>query len=194
MKSRPKITLQLRVQEWRILLTYQHSLKNKRPSPLRISSLNLDQSQVFPMILFNVSLDKQQKRSYLLPFLKNHTHSTTLVCFLYTTSFRRLLRIQINTRIYNDKYNKREHENGQIYFWRSYTCFLVQLYIWEFTRSLKSRCIGIQISIEALYIRFQTTYHSAVFSKSSGIVISLALRVTKTTDITYLLIRSGGIS
>jgi hypothetical protein len=73
-------------------------------------------------------------------------------------------------------------------------CFLAQLYTWESIRSLKSRCIRIQILIKALYIRFQTIYRSAALSKSSGIVMSLALRVMKETDITYLQIRSGGIS
>ena len=73
-------------------------------------------------------------------------------------------------------------------------CFLVQLYIWESTKSLKLRCIRIQILIRVLYIQFQTIYHSAALSKSSGIVMSPALRVTKETDITYLQIRSGGIS
>ena len=61
-------------------------------------------------------------------------------------------------------------------------------------RSLKSRCIGIQTLIKALYTRFQAIYHAAASSKSSGIVISLALRVMRETGITYLLIRSGGIS
>ena len=61
--------------------------------------------------------------------------------------------------------------------------------------SLKSRCIGIRILIKALYIRFQLIYHhSATLSKSSGITISLAMRVMKEQDITYLLIRSSGIS
>jgi hypothetical protein len=70
----------------------------------------------------------------------------------------------------------------------------VLLYIWESMRSLKSGYIGTQILAKALYIRFQTIYHSTVLSKSSGIAISLALRVMKETDITCLLIRSGGIS
>jgi hypothetical protein len=72
-------------------------------------------------------------------------------------------------------------------------CFLVLLYIWESMRSLKLRCIKIQILIRVLYIRFQTIYHSAALSKSNGIVMSLALRVMKETDTTCLLIRSGGI-
>jgi len=72
-------------------------------------------------------------------------------------------------------------------------CFLVRLYIWGSMRSHKSRCIGIQTLIKVLCIRFQAIYHSAAFSKSNGIAISLALRVTKEADITYLLIRSGGI-
>jgi hypothetical protein len=72
-------------------------------------------------------------------------------------------------------------------------CYLAQLYIWEFIRSLILGRIRLQILIKVLYIRFQTIYRSAAFSKSSGIVIYLALRVMKETDITYLLIRSGGI-
>ena len=59
--------------------------------------------------------------------------------------------------------------------------------------SLIMRYIGIRTLIKVLYIRFQTIYHSIAFSKSSGIAISLALRVTRGTDITYLQIRSGSI-
>ena len=73
-------------------------------------------------------------------------------------------------------------------------CSLVLLYIWESMRSLKSRYIGMQVSIKVLYILFRTIYHSAALNKSSGIAISLALRVMKGTDITCLPIRSGGIS
>ena len=72
-------------------------------------------------------------------------------------------------------------------------CSLVLLYIWESMRSLKSRYIGMQVSIKVLYILFRTIYHFAALNKLSDIVISLALRVTKETDIIYLLIRSGGI-
>ena len=67
------------------------------------------------------------------------------------------------------------------------------LYIWGSIKSLKLRCIGIQTLIRVLYTQYQSIYHSVALSKSSGIVISLALRVMKETDITYLLIRSGGI-
>ena len=73
-------------------------------------------------------------------------------------------------------------------------CFLARLYIWESMRSLKLRCIGIQTLIKVLCIRFQTIYHSAALNKSSGIAISLALRVMKERDITFLLIRFGGIN
>ena len=59
--------------------------------------------------------------------------------------------------------------------------------------SLKSLCIRIQTLIKVLYTRFQAIYYAAALSKSSSIAISLALRVIKGTDITYLLIRSSGI-
>ena len=55
------------------------------------------------------------------------------------------------------------------------------------------RYIGIQTLIKVLYTQFQTIYRVAALSKLGGIAISLALRVIKETDITYLLIRSSGI-
>jgi hypothetical protein len=56
-------------------------------------------------------------------------------------------------QIYKDyKYNKKEHENRQIYLWRSYIYYLAQLYIWESIRSLILRYIRIRILIKVLYI------------------------------------------
>ena len=134
-----------------------------------------------------MSLDRQQKHFYLLLFLLNHTHLTILACFLLTTSSKRLLRIQIDIRIYKDyKWHKRGHKNRQIYLWRSYMCFLARLYILESTRSLKLSCIGIQTSIKVLCIQLQTIYHSAALNRSNGIVTSLALRMTKRRGITFL--------
>ena len=71
---------------------------------------------------------------------------------------------------------------------------LALLYIWGFTRSLKSLCIRIQTLIRGLYTRFQPIYHSAAFSKSSGIIIYHLNRVIKQMAITFLIIKSGGIS
>jgi hypothetical protein len=51
-----------------------------------------------------------------------------------------------------------------------------------------------QVLIKVLYILFRTIYYSAALNKSSGIAISLVLRVMKGMDITCLLIRSGDIS
>jgi hypothetical protein len=67
------------------------------------------------------------------------------------------------------------------------------LYIWGSIKSLKLRCIGIQTLIRVLYTQYQSIYHFVALNRSNDIAISLALRVTKETDITYLLIRSGGI-
>jgi hypothetical protein len=60
-------------------------------------------------------------------------------------------------------------------------------------RRLKLRCIGIQTSVQALYIRFQTIYRFAALSRLNDIAISLALRVMRERGITSLLIRFGGI-
>jgi hypothetical protein len=54
--------------------------------------------------------------------------------------------------------------------------------------SLKLGCIRIRILIKVLCIQFQLIYHFAALSKSNGIAISLAMRMTKEQDITYFLI------
>jgi hypothetical protein len=71
---------------------------------------------------------------------------------------------------------------------------LALLYIWGFIRSLKSLCIRIQTLIQGLYTRFRLIYHSAAFSKSSDITIYYLNRVIKQTAITFLIIKSSGIS
>jgi hypothetical protein len=60
--------------------------------------------------------------------------------------------------------------------------------------SLKSSCIGIQTLLKALYTLYQLIYHFVVLNKSSVTATSLAPKVTNKRGITYLLIRSGGIS
>jgi hypothetical protein len=71
---------------------------------------------------------------------------------------------------------------------------LALLYIWGFMRSLGSLCIGIQTLIQALYTQLQIIYHSAAFSKSSGIAIYYLNRVIEQIVFTFLIIKSGGIS
>jgi hypothetical protein len=147
------ISLQLRVQQWP---TPSHTPKL---TLLRIYSSNLDQFQTCLTSLFSLNSLHKQEQSCLLYSLKNHVYSTTLAYSLPLTSFRLLLRIQIDTRAYKDYiYLGKVFGNGQTYFWRSYMCFLVLLYIWESTKSLESRCIGIQTLIKDYYTRFQTIY------------------------------------
>jgi hypothetical protein len=161
---------------------------------LKIYFMNLDQLMRFPIHHFRLNNYNLQKLSYPRPFLYNHTHMITLHSSLPKISFIRLLRIQIDMRIYIEyKWQIKACANGQIYLWRSYTSLLGLLYIWESTKSLKLRCIGIQTLIKVLYTQYRNIYHFVALNRSNDIAISLALRVTKETDITYLLIRSGGI-
>ena len=60
--------------------------------------------------------------------------------------------------------------------------------------SLKSSYTGIQTLLKVLYTPYQPIYHFVVFNKSSVTATFRALKVTSKRDITYLLIRSGGIS
>jgi hypothetical protein len=66
--------------------------------------------------------------------------------------------------------------------------------IWGYIMSLKSSCTGIQTLLKVLYTPFQLIYHFVVLNNSSVTATSLALKVTNKRDITYPLIRSGGIS
>lgn len=176
-------------------LTISLPTRNRKHNPLRIYSLNLDQSQTFITSPLNASLSRQQEHFYSYLSLKTYTHSTTSVYSLPTISSVRLLRILIDMRVYRDyMYHKRGRENGQNYSQRSYTYFSAQLYIWESMKSLQLRSIGIQTLIRALYIRFQPIYHSAALSKSRGFAIFHALRVIKERGITCLAIRSSSIS
>ena len=141
------------------LVHHQNHLKNhmqnhlQKLDPLQIYSINLGQLPTSPILHFSLkSLVSQLEHSSLLPSLKNHDHSTISACFLLLPSFRLLLRIQIDTQAYSNYIqSKREHRNGQNCIWRSYMCLLALLYIWEYMTSLELRCIGIQISIRALY-------------------------------------------
>jgi hypothetical protein len=97
-------------------------------------------------------------------------------------------------RIYTEyKWQIKAYANGQTYLWRSYASLLGLLYIWGSTKSLKSSCIGIQTLIRVLYTRYQSIYYFVALNRLNDIAISPALRVMKETDITYLVIRSGGI-
>jgi len=71
---------------------------------------------------------------------------------------------------------------------------LVQLYIWEYMRSLKLKCIRIPTLIRVLYTQFQTIYHLGGLSKLNAIAIYLALKVIPILAITCLQIRFGGIN
>ena len=71
---------------------------------------------------------------------------------------------------------------------------LVQLYIWEYTKSLKLKCIGIQTLIRVLYTQFQTIYHYADSSRLRDIAIFHALKVILIRGITCLRIRFGDIN
>jgi len=150
---------------------------------------------MFPTSPLNPSLNGRQKHSYLLPFLAIHAPLTILACSLPTIFSKRLLRTQIDTQAYS-RYacHRKRHVNGQTCLWRSYTFLSDRSFIWGFMRSLMPSSTGIRTLMRALYIRFQAIYQPAAFSKSSVIATSLALRVTKERGITYLLIRSGGIS
>ena len=156
--------------------------------------MNLDQSMRFLTHYFRLNSYSLQKLSDPRPFLHNPIHTITLRSSLPTISFVQLLQIQIDMRIYTEyKWQMKACANGQIYLWRSYMSLLGLLYIWGSIKSLKLRCIGIQTLIRVLYTQYQSIYHFVALNRSNDIAISLALRVTKETDITYLLIRSGGI-
>jgi hypothetical protein len=156
--------------------------------------MNLDQLIRFPIRHFRLNSYSLQKLFYPRPFLHNHTYTITLHSSLPIISFIRLLRIQINMRIYIEyKWQIKACANGQIYLWRSYTSLLGLLYIWESTKSLKLRCIRIQTLIKVLYTQYQSIYHFVALNRSNNIAISPALKVIKEADITYLLIRSSGI-
>ena len=71
---------------------------------------------------------------------------------------------------------------------------LVRLYIWEYMKSLKMRCIGIQTLIKVPYTQLQIIYHLDDLSKSRDIVIYHALKVILIYNIIYLQIRFGGIN
>jgi hypothetical protein len=147
------------------------------------------------MCHLNASPNKQQEPFYLHLSLKMHTHSTTSACFSLMISSVQLPRIPIDMRTYKVyMYGKRRRENGQICLLRSYMCFLVRLYIWEFMESLQSRCTGTQTLKGALCIRFQLIYHFAALSKSRGFAIFHAQKVMKERGITCLQMRFGGIS
>jgi len=71
---------------------------------------------------------------------------------------------------------------------------LVQLYIWEYIKSLKLKYIRIQTLIRVLYIQFQTIYHYANLSRLKDITIFHALKVILIRNITCLQIRFGNIN
>jgi hypothetical protein len=61
-------------------------------------------------------------------------------------------------------------------------------------KSLESICIGIQISIRALYTQLQTIYLYVALSKLNDIAIYQIVSRIKSKDATCPLIRCGGIS
>jgi hypothetical protein len=194
MKTRPAFPSNYALMQWTILPAHLRSPRGKKLNPLRIYSLNLDQSQAFLTSPLSPNLSRQPEHFYPHLFLEMHTHSTTSTYFSLQNSSKRLLRIQIDTQVCKEcKYGKRERENGQICLWRSYTYLLTRLYIWEYTRSLNLRYIRIQTLIRAFYIRSQPIYHVAALSRLSGTAISRVLRAMKEQGITYLLIRFSNI-
>ena len=143
----------------------------------------------FHISLSKLSLRKTPNRSCPVPSLQTHTHSIISACFSLPTSSKRLLGTRTDTPVYTGfRYNRRGHENCRMCSWRSFT------YSWAFTMSLKSSYTGIQTLLKVLYTPFQPIYPFVVLNKSSVTVTSRALKVTNKRDITYLLIRSGGIS
>jgi hypothetical protein len=90
------ISSQLHVQQW------PTSLYTPKLNLLRIYSFNLDQFQTSFTSLFSINSLHKQEQSCLLYSLKNHVHLTTLAYSLPSTSFRLLLRIQIDTQAYKD--------------------------------------------------------------------------------------------
>src|ERR1700734_1329600 len=109
MPAHPRVTYHYALAQWTILLTHP----SKKRNPLRIYSINLDQSQTSITSHSNASPSRQQEHSYRLLSLKSHTHSTTSACSSLTISFVRLLQIPIDMRLYRDyAYHKRERENG----------------------------------------------------------------------------------
>jgi hypothetical protein len=66
--------------------------------------------------------------------------------------------------------------------------------IWGSIISLKSSYTRIQTLLKVLSTPYQLIYYFVVLNNSSVTATSLALKVTNKRGITYLLIRSGGIS
>ena len=196
MHSCSNFTSYITVKSWRILPQYYHLLI--LPKNLNLQKKyyrKLDQLQTFLIPHFNLSLNELLKLYYPLLFHRNHIHLTILVSFLRTSYFRQLQLIRISTRISNGYIKGRlVYENGHHQQQRSYMSLLVQLYIQEYTKSLKLKCIKIQTLIRVLYTQFQTIYHYADSSRLKDIAIFHALKVILIRGITCLRIRFGSIN